>query len=312
MIVASLQLAAAMALVGVNVPVAKLLSLALPIPAVAFLRCIIACIVLLPLAAAIDGGLRLPRKAGWNLLGQAVFGTALYNLALLAGLRLTSALEAGLVLASLPAVIALAAWAAFGERLALRGILGVTLAVAAIATLNAARGPAGAAPVGSLAGNALVFGCVLAETVYVLLGKRLAAGGRMRVFTASLWMQVFSVVILAPLALPDLVGLAAGQATPMLAGLMLFHATTSSVLCLVLWYQGLKRAPAVMGGISAIFLPAGAALASMLLLDEAATAIHALGFVLIAGSVALAGGSAARAVTDGAGGDAGLVRGKSR
>ncbi len=101
---------------------------------------------------------------------QRAEAIAWYGVAAPAGLpapiqtRLTSALEAGLVLASLPAVIALAAWAAFGERLALRGILGVTLAVAAIATLNAARGPAGAAPVGSLAGNALVFGCVLAET----------------------------------------------------------------------------------------------------------------------------------------------------
>jgi threonine/homoserine efflux transporter RhtA len=49
------QLAAAMALVGANVAVAKLLAEALPIPLIACLRCALACLVLWPLARAVDG-----------------------------------------------------------------------------------------------------------------------------------------------------------------------------------------------------------------------------------------------------------------
>src|SRR3954452_7982777 len=96
-----------MALVGANVGVAKLLAEALPIPLIAFLRCVLACLVLWPLARAIDGPVRPARATLGNLALQAGFGTVLYNAGLLAGLRLTTALEGGLVLATLPAVVAL-------------------------------------------------------------------------------------------------------------------------------------------------------------------------------------------------------------
>jgi drug/metabolite transporter (DMT)-like permease len=107
-----------MALVGANVGVAKLLAEALPIPLIACLRCALACLVLWPLARAMDGHVRPSPMALRNLALQALFGTALYNAGLLAGLRLTTALEAGLVLATLPAVVAL------GSALWLRESLG--------------------------------------------------------------------------------------------------------------------------------------------------------------------------------------------
>ncbi len=101
------QLALAMMLVGANVGVAKVLADALPIAMIACLRCLLAVAVLWPLARMIEGRVRVPRAVKRNLLLQAIFGTAIYNAGLLAGLRFTSALEGGLVLATLPAVVAL-------------------------------------------------------------------------------------------------------------------------------------------------------------------------------------------------------------
>ncbi|MFN8995788.1 MAG: EamA family transporter, partial [Pseudomonadota bacterium] len=96
-----------MALVGANVAVAKLLAEALPIPMIAFLRCVLAVALLWPLARLLEAAPRPGAEVMRNLAWQALFGTVIYNAGLLAGLRLTSALEAGLVLASLPAVVAL-------------------------------------------------------------------------------------------------------------------------------------------------------------------------------------------------------------
>ena len=106
-----------MALVGANVAVAKLLADALPIAMIAFLRCILATAVLWPLARWLDGPVRVPPAVLRNLALQAVFGTAIYNAGLLAGLRLTTALEGGLVLASLPAVVAIGGALFLRERL---------------------------------------------------------------------------------------------------------------------------------------------------------------------------------------------------
>ena len=123
------QLAASMALVGANVAVAKLLSEALPIALVAFLRCVLACLVLWPLARLREGPVAPDRFARRNLALQALFGTAIYNAGLLAGLRLTGALEAGLVLSTLPAVVALGSAAWLRERLPPRSWAAVALAV---------------------------------------------------------------------------------------------------------------------------------------------------------------------------------------
>jgi len=280
---AYLQLALSMALVGANVAVAKLLAEALPIAMVAFLRCVIAMAVLWPLARAMDGRVRVPPDVLRNLALQAVFGTAIYNAGLLAGLRLTTALEGGLVLATLPAVVAIGGAVLLRERLPARQWAAVALAAGGMAAITMARTAGGAD--GSALGNLLVFGGVLGEAAYVLLARRIA--GRVPVVTASLWMQAFSALVLAPFALPE-IGAAAALADPALAALLVFHALTTSVLCLLLWYSGLRRVPAGMAGVFTAFLPGTAAVVAVVVLGETFTATHAAGFVLMMGSVAVA------------------------
>jgi drug/metabolite transporter (DMT)-like permease len=274
-----------MALVGANVAVAKLLAEALPIPLIAGLRCALACVVLWPLARAMDGHVRPDRAALRNLALQAAFGTVLYNIGLLAGLRLTTALEGGLVLATLPAVVGIGSAFWLRERLAARQWAAVALAAGGMAAITLARVGVGPGAAGSVLGNALVFAGVCGEAVYVLLAKRLA--GRLPVVTASLWMQALSAAMLLPLALPGIEAVAA-LAEPRLAGLLAFHSLTASVLCLLLWYAGLRRAPASVAGVFTAFLPATATVVAVALLGEMFTKAHAAGFALMLGSVLLA------------------------
>ncbi|MFT8245912.1 DMT family transporter [Roseomonas sp. BN140053] len=283
MLTAYAQLAASMALVGVNVAAAKTLAAALPIAMVAGLRCLLAVAVLLPLALWRDGAVLPSPTVRWNLFWQALLGTVLYNAALLLGLRLTSALEGGLVLATIPAVVALGSAWWLRERLSARGWAAALLAAGGIGAVTLARAAPGAG--GTAAGNALVFLAVCGEAAYALLAKRVA--GQAPVLTASLWMQGFSALLLLPLWLPW-AGAAAALAAPDLAALLVFHALTASVLCLLLWYAGLARAPASVAGVFTAFLPAAAALTAVAFLGERFTAAHGIGFVLMLGSVLLA------------------------
>lgn len=283
---AHLQLAASMALTGANVAVAKVLAEALPIAPVAFGRCALACLVLWPLARVRDGR-AVPGPAPLrNLALQALFGTAIYNAGLLAGLRLTGAVEAGLVLSTLPAVIAVGAAAWLRERLAPRAWAAVALAVAGMGAVTLARADGAAAGAGSVAGNALVFAGVCGEAVYVLLARR--AAGRVPVLTATFWMQLFSAALLLPFALPGLGALAALGAAPGLAALLVFHSLTASVLCVVLWYAGLRRVPAGTAGLFTGLLPVTAALVGVAALGEPVSPHHVLGFALVGASLLLA------------------------
>lgn len=272
-----------MALVGANVGVAKLLAESLPVPLILGLRCLLAVVVLWPIARAMEGRLGIGRTAGWNLALQALFGTLLYNLALLAGLQLTSALEAGLILATLPAVVAVGGALWLRESLPPRQWAAVALAAFGMGALVLAR--VAAEGHGSALGNLLVFAGVCGEAMYVLLARRIA--GRVPVVTATFWMQVFSFLMLVPLCLPVLGGVA-GLAAPAVSALLVFHSLTSSVICLLLWYAGMKRAPAGIAGVFTAFLPATAAAVAVGLLGEPFTAVHAAGFVLLTGSLLLA------------------------
>ncbi len=283
MIIAYAQLATAMALVGANVVVAKLLAEALPIPVIAFLRCVLACIVLLPLMRWMEPGAHTTRHVRSNLFWQAAFGTALYNAGLLAGLRLTSALEGGLVLATLPAVVAIGAALWLREKLSPHAWAAVALAAFGMAAINIAR--SGTADAGSVLGNALIFAAVIGEAVYVLLAKRIA--GQVRVITAAFWMQLFSAAILLPFAFWSAPDFALPVFDMRLAGLLVFHSLTASVLCLLLWFRGLQHATANVAGVFCLFLPASAALCALLVLNERPTALHGVGFLLMLGSILL-------------------------
>jgi drug/metabolite transporter (DMT)-like permease len=285
MLTAYLQLASSMALVGANVAVAKLLANALPIALIVGLRCLLACIVLWPLARWREGSIRPSRAALWNLALQAALGTLLYNAALLTGLRYTTALEAGLVLATLPAVIALGSALWLRERLSTRQWAAAALAVGGMAAITLARTGPTASPGGNLLGNGLIFIGVCGEAAYVLLAKRLS--GRLPVITASFWMQAFSTLLVLPFCLPVLMGVTA-LADPALSGLLVFHSLTSSVLCLLLWYAGLLKAPAGIAGIFTSFLPATSAVLAVLVLGEHFTQFHLAGLALMLSSILLA------------------------
>ena len=277
------QLALAMILVGANVGVAKVLAESLPIALIACLRCMLACVVLWPLAQGLEGFPALRPPVLKNLFFQAIFGTAIYNAGLLAGLRFTTALEGGLVLATLPAVVAMGSFLVLRERLLPRQWVAAGLAGAGMAAITLARlgGEAG----GSLLGNALIFLGVCGEAGYVLLAKRIA--GQAPVITASFWMQAFSAAVLLPFALPGFSALAAlggGQ----IALLLVFHSLTASVLCLLLWYQGLKRVPGGVAGVFTAFLPASAAVVAVVFLGETINLTHAIGFALMMVSIVLA------------------------
>ncbi|MBP0446777.1 DMT family transporter [Roseomonas sp. SSH11] len=272
-----------MILTGANVAVSKALAAALPIPLILGLRCLIACAVLLPLALWRDGTPRPGRRILGNLLLQAIAGTVLYNVALLSGLRLTTALEGGLVLATMPAVVAVGSAWWLSERLPLRGWAAVALAMGGMAAIVLARGGEGEG--GSLLGNGLVFLGVCGEAAYVLLAKR--AAGALPLLTASLWMQLFSAALLLPAWLPQ-AGAMASLADPFLLALLVFHGLTASVISLLLWYGGLRRAPAGIAGLFSAFLPATAAACAILFLGEAPSVTHALGFGLLLASMLLA------------------------
>ncbi|MDB5365377.1 MAG: protein of unknown function transrane [Rhodospirillales bacterium] len=285
MIFSYAQLALAMAMVGAVVALAKPLLALFPLLVLVTLRQVIASVTLVGWVAATGRSLRPPPRDTWRpLLLQVLFGNFLFNLALLAGLQRTGAIEAGLITSTLPAMIALLAWRMLGERIAVSTRIAVMLAIAGVALLEIA-GAQGATE-NSLLGDALVLLAVLFEALYTIYAKQLA--GRVEPLHATMWANLVGLALFLPFA-PLAFGSVHLGAIDMSVWLLLIaYALMASVFGFWLWYRGTVRVPAAKAGLFTVLMPLTAVTVGIAALGERPTIAHAIGAAVLVGSLVLA------------------------
>lgn len=283
-----------MALVGIYVALSKPLTAAFPVLLLAWLRFAIAAIAMLPWLRREPGTAALDARLLGTVFVQSLFGNFLFSILMLSGVAMTSAASAGVILATLPAAVALLSWAVLRERLEARIWMAVALATGGVVILTLGRTGAGGGAGGSTAllGNVLVLGCVFCEAVYVILGKRLTASLSARRISALL--NLWGLVLMTPFGLWqaasfDFSGVSAGNWL-----LLVFYALAASMFSTWLWLHGLRYVPANHSGIFTIAMPLAASLTAVLFLGESLGIAHAVAFACAAGGILLTTGIPSR------------------
>jgi drug/metabolite transporter (DMT)-like permease len=201
-----------MALVGTYVALSKPLTAAIPVFVLAFLRFAIAAVAMVPWTLPARAEPRLSRTEHRLFFVMSFFGNFLFSICMLYGVSMTTATAAGVILATLPAVVALLSWLVLRERLSRRVMLAVALAVGGIALLQLAR-PAGESTRGAtLLGNLLMFGAVVCEAIYVIVAKRLAV--TRTPLRVSALINVWGLVLITPFGLWQLTRFDLGTVGP--------------------------------------------------------------------------------------------------
>lgn len=290
------SLALSMALVGSYVALSKPLVTILPVFLLAWLRFGIA-------AIAMMAWLKKPKEEGpldrrtWGFLFlESFLGNFLFSICMLFGVSMTSTLSAGVILSAIPAASALMGWYFLKERIGWRIWAAVALAVLGIALLALARStPAAATPglaAGSqdyphaLWGNLLLFGAVLCEAAYVVIGKRLSATVSPKRIAALINLNGFALSTPAGLYLAWHFDFGAVQVQWWL--LLVFYALAASVWVVWLWMTGLKTIPATQAGVFTVMLPLATAAIGILGFGEQFTQVQAIAFALALISLLLA------------------------
>jgi drug/metabolite transporter (DMT)-like permease len=276
-------LAAGMAVVGTYVALAKPLTGALPVFLLAWLRFAIAAVAMLPWTFG-AGTARVAPNEWRALFLQSFFGNFLFSIFMLYGVSMTSASAAGVILATLPAVVAVLSWLVLRERLTARALLAIALAVCGVAVLTIGRG-LGAGGVQSVLGNLLVFGCVCCEAVYVVIGKRLTA--TLSAMRISALINLFGLALMTPFGLWQAIDFPFASLSAGVWALLVFYALAASVFSTWLWLSGLKLVPASHSGVFTIAMPMAASIVAVAFLGERFTAVHALAFALAVAGVLL-------------------------
>ncbi len=133
-----LSLAASTSVIGSYVGLSKLLVLVFPVFLLAFLRFGMAAVFMLPWLRRGPAEAPLSRRTRWLLFLESFFGNFLFSICLLFGMKHSSAVVAGVIMAGIPATVALMSWLFLRERIAPRTLAGIAMAVGGIALVATA------------------------------------------------------------------------------------------------------------------------------------------------------------------------------
>ena len=275
-------LAASMALVGSYVGLSRLLVAALPVFLLAWLRFGIAAVAMVTWLRRQPGEAPLSPRDRRLLFWESFLGNFGFSICMLFGVAATSAVAAGVVMAAIPAAVALMSRIFLGERITRRVQAAIGLAVAGIGLLALARVPdgAGQAPAAPWWGYALLLGAVVCEASYVVIGKRLAASVSPQRISAVI--NLWGLVLITPMGLWQAWSFPFEKVEAATWGLLVFYALAASVVTVWLWMRGLRHVPASQAGIFTVCLPLSAAAVGVVWLGEPFGPVHgvALGMAL--------------------------------
>lgn len=274
-----LCLSLAMALVGSTVIASKIIAATLPPLTATALRLAVALPIFLALMRLT--GTAWPKPEGRDrilLLVQAAAGSVGYTALLIIGLKWTSATEAGIVIGTLPVVAAVVSVLILGERPARSLLLAVALAGAGVLLITFRPDGDG----GSLAGNLLVLGAVLCESLFILLSKRLrTAVSPLALSTAMTALGLAVAIVPAALEQPWTAPLTGAS-----LGAVLYYALIPTVAGFLLWYRGLSRVSGTEASLFTAVAPVSAVLSAAVFLGEPVGPREIIGIALVVAAIA--------------------------
>lgn len=270
-------LALSMALVGSYVALSKPLVAVFPVFLLAWLRFGIGAVAMARWLRRPEGEPVIDIKTRGLLFLESFLGNFLFSVCMLFGVAMTTAVAAGVIMAAIPAAVALLSWAFLRERIAGRTWAAIVCAALGIALFSLEKDSSVAADSHRmLLGNLLVLGAVVCEASYVVIGKRLTEGlGPKRI---SAIINLWGFALVTPMGVWAAWRFDFAPVPATMWGLLLFYALAASVWTVWLWMTGLKHVPAARAGVFTVMLPISAALVGVLVLGERLSLLQTLAF----------------------------------
>lgn len=268
-----------MIIVGSSVVAGKLIVQSFPVFLASELRFLVATIILVPILIKFEGFPSITKRDLLILFLQALSGVFLFNIFILYGLKITTAIESGIITSTIPAVTGVLAFFFLKEKLTKKVIIGILLAVLGTLTINIFGSfsvvERGTSP---LFGNILIFGAVISEAFFIIFGKFIAQ--RVSPLAISTIVSIFGAVLFLPFALYEGNQFKFEEVSIEEWGLVFYFGIVVTVIAFILMYQGLSKVPASTAGVLTGVLPISSVILSVNILGEEITYTHLVGIVI--------------------------------
>jgi drug/metabolite transporter (DMT)-like permease len=280
-------LALSMTLVGSYVGLSKSLVAVFPVFLLAWLRFGLGGLAMLPWLRPPSSEPPMTGPTRRLLFLESFVGNFLFSICMLYGVSMTSAVAAGVIMASIPACVAVMSWLFLRERISARVWAAVGCAVVGIALVSLSKDaglvphtkPIGSPPpAATLLGNLLLVCAVLCEAAYAVIGKKLTTtlGPKRITSLINLW----GFMLMAPLGIWQASSFNFAAVASASWILIVFYALAASVWSVWLWMTGLKTVPASQAGVFTVMLPVSAAAVGVLWLGETMGRMQLVAFAI--------------------------------
>ena len=255
----------------------------------ASLRFLLASVALLGFVWVARIPLARPTPRQWlqlTLLGS--FGIFFYNLCFFYGLQYINASRASLIVALNPAVIGLASWLLFKERLGRVKVAGIALCIGGASLVIVSRNPQLLAVTpNAWIGDLLILGCVAGWGIYSLCSRELnQALGPLQTVTFSVLIGCVMLLVLATLRGEMSAAALLNLDTPQWLSLI-YLGVFGSALAYIGYYDGIRKIGATRSGVFIALNPLTAVLLGALLLGEQLTLTLCFGGALVLAGIYL-------------------------
>lgn len=216
---------------------------------------------------------------------ESFLGNFMFSICMLYGVSMTSVVAAGVIMASIPAAVAVMSWFFLRERVSPRVWAGVACAVVGIALVSLSKkellthtntGPTADFSHQFWIGNLLLIGAVFCEAAYAVIGKKLTGSLSPKRITSLI--NLWGFALMTPLGIWQATKFDFGSVPGSIWLLLFFYSLAASVWTVWLWMTGTRHIPASRAGVFTVFLPISAAFVGVVFLGERMDAMQIVAF----------------------------------
>jgi drug/metabolite transporter (DMT)-like permease len=289
-------LALSMSLVGSYVALSKPLAMIFPVLLLAWLRFGIGGVAMLRWLRKPASEPTLSRQTKGLIFLESFLGNFLFTICMVFGVSMTTAVSAGVIMSAIPAVVALMSRVFLREAISHRVWGAVACGALGIGLLSLAKGDMAVGDEGTLLasaardkawlGNLLIFGAVLCEGAYAVIGKKLTAVMSPKRISAVI--NLWGFALTTPFGIYAALRFDFSGVPVSMWLLLLFYALAASVWTVWLWMSGLKSGPGSRAGVFTVMLPVSAAVVGIAALGETLGVMQLIAFALALAGLLLA------------------------
>lgn len=226
-----------------------------------------------------EGIKRIDRKNLFLIFLQAFLGAFIVRFTINYGVNYTSAIEAGIISSTIPAVTLLLSRIILKEKLNKNQILGIFLILVGTIFINLRSVNKDSSESLNIYGNMILLFGVFCSSFFIILGKKV--DNKISSYTKTTYMLFFSSILFIPFMVFELTrfNLTLIELTHWLY--IIYYGIIGTALAYFLWFIGLSKIKGNIAGALMGIMPLSSTILSLIFLKELLTTKIFIGFIFI-------------------------------